>query len=1063
MLIADWSASRMSSAVRLQDIGPGSWQILRRLAALEAFDGTGITRSGHPLVSGIDRFFPDLEAGLLPSAHWSFIEWVPETVGLRLRRQHRPMAADWDSVARRRWTLFGKSPPSEHPVPMDEMVQRPPVRGQRMVDETIRPAPGSFRDETPSAPTDHSRPMGEAAHVPGRHSRAGLLSALKLKTRPGSALHRTRSSEAVGKPPGLTSSYDLADLAAWEDGALGPFPESASTGRSGNRSALTPPWIPGRGPGVRMGPLPSHQADRPPFGRRVTPSTDAPSIRARIPETPIRLDAADDYTDHGIEQVGLDGNVARGPDRPGTTILTPALRPTRLDDGGVTLSETMLEPVAWSEAALAPMGRSLARLVAGAAVPDTGNVGGPGLPRKRRPHRATGSGSLLSFPPSGSIREPGSAGKGPTPSGMVEGIQASKILPERTLPPAALLPVIRNPGKDGPKMPADRPFVHASGEGIRIAVAGPRRSISRTTPPTSPHRDLPRQVAGPSAGRAILEATAMAGPPGTARYRRSSGPTATMDPVRSTPPGSATALVRDVPWTASDLTQATFLPTTRGDIPVQPTAGYVLGDDGALIHVVPGATRSTGADLPAETRQERPASLFAPAGEGTGIPSVGFLAPSVGTRPSEPPISASVQTTGVPSFRTVLGTEDLVAGPAQAEAFAGYPTGEEAIQHPLLQPQPRRSHGPDRERAGVRTFGSHPSSAWSTRDPLLRPPPTGSRAPDFHHALESVLAHEYGMTLLSPGLRPVWAPPRWQTIAGSGLSSPGSRSRTGTGLLDGYEAMEWTHPADSLLRQPGLTGDGTSPGPGMGDVFENLSLVEGTLARTLGALSEQGFRTRSDGHDPVLDSGILTYLAAIVRPDRHPRSRWTPGTGSPSRRHRGATRPQDGAPDTVYFEPGAVPSRYMGSGTDQQPRDESVRPARIETKPPGVPQGGTALEFSTGDMGVVSVASGGDWVSSGDRAPALSGLVEPGAAVPGYKGMMPLVSPALSAVAGQALLSPRADESGPGGPTGSREPEETAPGDSSSKRIDMDALAMEMAERILRRIKRDRERRGLHG
>ena len=80
-----------------------------------------------------------------------------------------------------------------------------------------------------------------------------------------------------------------------------------------------------------------------------------------------------------------------------------------------------------------------------------------------------------------------------------------------------------------------------------------------------------------------------------------------------------------------------------------------------------------------------------------------------------------------------------------------------------------------------------------------------------------------------------------------------------------------------------------------------------------------------------------------------------------------------------------------------------------------------------------------------------------------WHGMFPLVQPALSAVAAGAMMS-RRDETPASQPSGPAQQAESKGGeDSKGPTIDLDALAGEMADRIARRLKRDKERRGFYG
>ncbi len=95
--------------------------------------------------------------------------------------------------------------------------------------------------------------------------------------------------------------------------------------------------------------------------------------------------------------------------------------------------------------------------------------------------------------------------------------------------------------------------------------------------------------------------------------------------------------------------------------------------------------------------------------------------------------------------------------------------------------------------------------------------------------------------------------------------------------------------------------------------------------------------------------------------------------------------------------------------------------------------------------------------------PLLGGLIRTGETPgPALRGL-PLVAPAVSVVASQAMMSRRGE--GPAArPARTQDAQAGAAGAQGvgSQPIDLDVLAMEMAERILRRMKREKERRGHH-
>ncbi|MBL6975868.1 MAG: hypothetical protein ISR64_09075, partial [Deltaproteobacteria bacterium] len=283
VLVADWSAHRMGLTSR--DVGPSTWGLLGRIAAMEAFDGTGIASRAAPIITGIHRFFPEFtRQDFTPGGFWSFMEGAPETVGLRLRRRQRPAAfGAWEPLggrrslfgpaahgpaARRRATRFGTV--TAHGVPegydthdlLEPVPGDPPVAPQRLVDESIRweGLPTAEDDVTPMPGDGTTRGRDPAAvRFPTRGPGRELLTALKLRSRTGGTPGPTGTwpPPLVAQPPGtepvsLTTLYDPAALAAWEDRLDAPdgVTRSRVTGAGTDRPALALPWDPGRGAGI---------------------------------------------------------------------------------------------------------------------------------------------------------------------------------------------------------------------------------------------------------------------------------------------------------------------------------------------------------------------------------------------------------------------------------------------------------------------------------------------------------------------------------------------------------------------------------------------------------------------------------------------------------------------------------------------------------------------------------------------------------------------------------------------------------------------------------------------
>ena len=142
----------------------------------------------------------------------------------------------------------------------------------------------------------------------------------------------------------------------------------------------------------------------------------------------------------------------------------------------------------------------------------------------------------------------------------------------------------------------------------------------------------------------------------------------------------------------------------------------------------------------------------------------------------------------------------------------------------------------------------------------------------------------------------------------------------------------------------------------------------------------------------------------------------------------------------------------------------AVRAERVSAVPPGIPQGEETITISVDEAGFVSVgggsgAIGGSGAGSGMVSPIVASVVGKDEG-PAYRGSLPLVGARVVAEVGQrAMLSRREERHQPRQEPSPAFEEERPPG----VKVDLEALAMEMADRILRRIKKEKERRGLYG
>jgi len=165
---------------------------------------------------------------------------------------------------------------------------------------------------------------------------------------------------------------------------------------------------------------------------------------------------------------------------------------------------------------------------------------------------------------------------------------------------------------------------------------------------------------------------------------------------------------------------------------------------------------------------------------------------------------------------------------------------------------------------------------------------------------------------------------------------------------------------------------------------------------------------------------------------------------------RGEGRRPAGQPGQVGELPGQKPTEQESVAL------EVVTPAPGTQRLPGVPTAPADLGFS------LVAPSGPDRGSlEASLAQALSRSAGD-ATGPMYKAAMPLVAPAVSAVAASAMMA-RREEARPAAQATGPKPSETSQDAKAGDAVDLDALAVEMADRILRRMKRDKERRGFYG
>jgi hypothetical protein len=160
--------------------------------------------------------------------------------------------------------------------------------------------------------------------------------------------------------------------------------------------------------------------------------------------------------------------------------------------------------------------------------------------------------------------------------------------------------------------------------------------------------------------------------------------------------------------------------------------------------------------------------------------------------------------------------------------------------------------------------------------------------------------------------------------------------------------------------------------------------------------------------------------------------------------------------DAEGVEDGALVAPGAGPAIDRV-RPEGIRGTSLPGLP-SIPAHAPRFDVSRSDRSLVS--PGGAGGSPGPSFASLLGSGSPSLSGPTYHGTHPLVSTALASVAATARLAPAIDTPAAAQAPGTAAAEPGAPG---AQAVDLDGLAAEMSERILRRLKRDKERRGFYG
>ncbi|MBP7126121.1 hypothetical protein KBD49_07130 [Myxococcota bacterium] len=303
-------------------------------------------------------------------------------------------------------------------------------------------------------------------------------------------------------------------------------------------------------------------------------------------------------------------------------------------------------------------------------------------------------------------------------------------------------------------------------------------------------------------------------------------------------------------------------------------------------------------------------------------------------------------------------------------------------------------------------------------------------------------------------------PERWLPSQESATMRPAAPGTPGNATGPGLGEMA----PDGLIR---IGQDRPRPGSLAGTEAEALAPLARTLFRSLRAMppAPRSVAMPEEGGDPAGD--LVAWIAAggASQSDGSGRTPVLPGRDPASRagRQPAGTGTARSAAKSPFF--GELPALIANTSGDRDGMPDPVRPEPGRVRLPGLP-GEPEETISTPlvevSLGTASPHSGIGGPGSPGLSPGIPGQ-PPDLPGPKYHGALPLISAGISTVSAAALAS--RDRPGEGRSAGSRDPaaqkarEETARGQAS---LDLEGLAAEMTQRILRRLKREKERRGFH-
>lgn len=1037
------------------DVGTTAWRLLRRLGSravpgMRPFD----------LVSRLDSLLRRFDVGdAFRAATWGMENAAPEPVPLRLE----PWLDEPDPEPIALRDHWGRRPPSQQTIPR---TARPAAKAASL------PAPGRPKapGKMPSTSTAKEIPgpgvlldgAAAVAHRGTARERAKVQQAPVKESPRARGPEGAAASDGTSRPPGGRPGTHSGT--AGENAEVLRTPVKGSPrarGVEGVAASDGSSRLPGGGPGFRAGgaKVPGTDAEAVPV-----PSASAPTRRPPVPPEP----ATRRFMPGGESAVG-----------PGSA-RTPA--PSLAVPESATGSDDALRP-----------GR---------------DVASPGRGRRpQRPGRAAAT--RFSLLPSTLLRRVLLAFEGSTALDTGIPTRPERAATVRVLPDARLPLAAPNAASVGEPAPA---------QGKRQVGAG-------AAPGKAPPGPPPAAAPGPDSSRSGRRPSPIAPPGGAARTPRpSTTPAASPVPTPAPTPAPVTgrrrtAFVARTPAAAGSLTLSQFTAPTTGPDQGRP-AVVRIGSDGTPVAATPASLVRRVSPNPAATA--RPAGKgHAP----IGLP-MALLSAGIGERPasrdvpwaaSERPVGLATDSTRPSRMATRIAMEESArtstAGPVGPGPRISLAPGD----GPTAKAQATRSGRgnaavpvpgiPDLDRTVLALPGGEPTGSRE-HVPIDSPPSPrrlpGQRAPrawDPRSAAPEAMAGAIATPVGAARSRPLPRSPRE-----SGDTRSAHRRNRATTRVETRRAPD----ADARLSPAGqgpLGQAGRGDFPAIGARWSTSSHLGRANLFAVGEPPAEGTRPWSPGFAGPRPGSAETVadLPTVLALDQNAFVLGIPAAAGPA-----AARSRTAMPGrhAARFA-GDLAARFAPPKRDaSQPFGRSARrpPAARDAAPGSRPTGSDALagtfvaalrpatpfvEPGPAAMTVFSRRARGPGepasaqrprtVATPPRDAALPGLPQPtavtwtfpaagidgakpdsaslGPAGPTYREAWPLISTSLAAVSTTARLAPRT----PGPPQSPAPESRQGEANEGGEAVDLDGLAEEMATRILRRLKREKERRGAHG